>query len=89
MRHLIILLSISLLGCTVNSVPIEYYKDTYLDWQNFATDPTQFQMRYLVNDDYYSNASSGLERPIFFYAGNEGSVWDFYHNSGFMTTYLA
>ena len=46
-------------------------------------------MRYLVDDQYYKNASSGLPRPILFYAGNEGDIWDFYANSGFMTETLA
>jgi pimeloyl-ACP methyl ester carboxylesterase len=42
-------------------------------------------MRYLVNDQYY-NESSG---PILFYAGNEGDIWNFYNNSGFLTETLA
>ena len=46
-------------------------------------------MRYLVDDQYFRNASSGKLRPILFYAGNEGDVWGFYKNSGFMTTTLA
>ena len=46
---------------------------------------TTFKLRYLVNDQYY-NASQG---PIIFYTGNEGSITDFYTNSGFMTDTLA
>lgn len=42
-------------------------------------------MRYLVDDTYW-NPESG---PIIFYAGNEGDVWTFFDNSGFMTTTLA
>lgn len=42
-------------------------------------------MRYLVNADYYKPESG----PILFYAGNEGGVWNFYNNSGFMTKTLA
>jgi len=48
-------------------------------------------MRYLVDDQYWkasANNDTAL-RPILFYAGNEGSVWDFYENSGFMTKTLA
>jgi len=50
---------------------------------------TTFKMRYIVDDQYFRNESSGLLRPILFYAGNEGDIWDFYENSGFMTTTLA
>jgi len=46
---------------------------------------TTFQVRYLVNDQYYSPAQG----PIIFYTGNEGSIEDFYTNSGFMTDTLA
>jgi hypothetical protein len=42
-------------------------------------------MRYLVDRTYY-NSSQG---PILFYTGNEGGVWGFYNNSGFMTKTLA
>ena len=42
-------------------------------------------MRYLVDDTYF-DAENG---PILFYAGNEGDVWTFWDNSGFMTTTLA
>ena len=42
-------------------------------------------MRYLVDDTYYDKKNG----PIIFYAGNEGDVWTFFDNSGFMTTTLA
>jgi dipeptidyl-peptidase-2 len=42
-------------------------------------------MRYLVDRTYF-NEENG---PIIFYAGNEGDVWTFWDNSGFMTTTLA
>jgi hypothetical protein len=44
-----------------------------------------YEMRYLINAQYY-NASQG---PILFYTGNEGGIWAFYNNSGFMTDTLA
>jgi len=37
-------------------------------------------------DKAYYNEGHG---PILFYAGNEGGVWNFYNNSGFMTETLA
>ena len=48
-----------------------------------------YKMQYLVDDQYFKDRSELKPRPIFFYAGNEGSIWDFYKNSGFMTETLA
>jgi len=49
-----------------------------------------FRIRYLVDDQYYhGSVNTTLPRPILFYAGNEGDIWGFYENSGFMTTTLA
>ena len=42
-------------------------------------------MRYIIDSQHY-NASHG---PILFYAGNEGGVWGFYNNSGFLVETLA
>lgn len=42
-------------------------------------------MRYLINWQYY-NKDQG---PILFYTGNEGNIWSFYNNSGFVTDTLA
>lgn len=42
-------------------------------------------MRYIVNAQYWEPKKG----PILFYAGNEGDVWGFYNNSGFMTETLA
>lgn len=44
-----------------------------------------YDQRYILNTDYY-NKDSG---PILFYSGNEGGVWNFYNNSGFITETLA
>jgi len=44
-----------------------------------------------VDDQYYKASvnNTNMPRPILFYAGNEGDIWGFYKNSGFMTTTLA
>ena len=42
-------------------------------------------MRYILDTSNW-NQTSG---PILFYAGNEGGIWNFYNNSGFMTETLA
>ena len=44
----------------------------------------QFSMRYLVDDTHYREGG-----PILFYAGNEGDIYSFYDNSGFMTETIA
>ena len=44
-----------------------------------------FQMRYLVDDTYWDPETG----PILFYAGNEGDVYSFYDNTGFMTQTVA
>ena len=42
-------------------------------------------MRYLVDSTYFDSVNG----PILFYAGNEGDIWSFYENSGFLTDTLA
>lgn len=55
-----------------------------------ADNTDTFSMRYIVDDQYWkTHKKDGKPGPILFYAGNEGSVWDFYANSGFMTKTLA
>ena len=43
-------------------------------------------MRYLLDESYVQ--AGDTYPPILFYCGNEGDVWTFYNNSGFMTTTL-
>lgn len=44
-----------------------------------------YSERYLVDDTYWDP----LTGPILFYAGNEGDIYSFYENSGFMTETVA
>jgi len=44
-----------------------------------------WNMRYLINWQYY-NKDQG---PILFYTGNEGGIYSFYNNSGYITDTLA
>merc|ERR1711924_46640 len=65
--------------------------ETKLDHTTFGgEDDRTFNIRYLVNDKYFNSENSTyLDRPIFFYAGNEGDIEGFYDNTGFVTTTLA
>ena len=55
--------------------PVPYYFSTKLDhYSAGGAETPMFNMKYLVDTQYFSNASSGLPRPIFFYAGNEGAI---------------
>jgi pimeloyl-ACP methyl ester carboxylesterase len=90
----VLLTIVALIGMTIdgtNARALQYMFETKLDHITGGGSSTTFNMRYLVDDQYWrasANDPNAL-RPILFYAGNEGSVWDFYENSGFMTTTLA
>ena len=66
--------------------PKEYWYEATIDhFTNHGAGSDQYMMRYLVDDTYFDKKNG----PIIFYAGNEGDVWTFFDNSGFMTTTLA
>jgi lysosomal Pro-X carboxypeptidase len=69
---------------SLGTEPTENNFTVRIDHFNGSYDDT-FEMRYLENDQYYN----GEYGPILFYAGNEGDVWNFYNNSGFVTETLA
>ncbi len=53
-------------------------------------DGNRFYLGYIVDDHYWiAGNDNNHSRPIFFYAGNESVIWNFYKNSGFPTTFLA
>ena len=79
----------TLFAIGVAADPLQRTFTTKLDHFNASRADT-FTMRYIVDDQYWNtHAADKKPGPILFYAGNEGSVWDFYKNSGFMTKTLA
>jgi pimeloyl-ACP methyl ester carboxylesterase len=79
-------LTLAFIAIGVQTRAVQHFIDTKLDQVNpNGGDSTTFKMRYLVDDSYWKNAKHNESKPILFYAGNEGDIWGFYKNSGFMT----
>eukprot|EP00042_Codosiga_hollandica_P035263 m.260053 g.260053 ORF g.260053 m.260053 type:complete len:474 (+) comp54593_c0_seq1:2142-3563(+) len=57
---------------------IHWFQQT-LDHFNFQTEPQTFAQRYLVVNQHFKPGG-----PIMFYCGNEGVIWSFYNNTGFI-----
>ena len=65
--------------------PQEFFFYTKLDHFDADGKSSSFKMRYLVDDTYWDPETG----PILFYAGNEGDIYSFYDNVGFMTETIA
>ena len=79
-----------LLG-VASAKPMTYIYKTQLDhFDSVEGDQHKFEMRYIVDDQYFKDpANENKTRPILFYTGNEGDIWKFYENSGFVTDTVA
>lgn len=83
---LFLLISLISLSYLYPHTPTEYWYNAPIDhFDNRGDLSDTFPMRYIVNAQYWYPQQG----PILFYAGNEGDIWGFYNNSGFMTDTLA
>uniref|UniRef100_A0A8W8KV34 Uncharacterized protein n=1 Tax=Magallana gigas TaxID=29159 RepID=A0A8W8KV34_MAGGI len=67
---------------SAQTVPFkELYIDQYVDHFNFVSyGESIFKERYLLQDQWWKPGVG----PIFFYTGNEGSIEEFWDNTGFV-----
>ena len=72
------------------AAPLQKTYMTKLDHFSEAAEK-MFSARYIVDDQFWTKSASDPNalRPILFYCGNEGDIWGFYKNSGFITETLA
>ena len=89
MLNLLLLLFLLLpyIQCGLANVTMKYF-ETKLD--HFALAPGEtFNLRYLIDDSNFINASSDKPKPILFYAGSDDDILQNYMASGFVTDTLA
>ncbi len=86
MHTLYVLFALPLLALAIHPQNAsEYFYDSWLDHFANNGNSTSFKMRYIVQEKYWDPRVG----PIFFYTGNEGDVWNFYENTGFVRETLA
>ena len=66
---------------TLAANPKEYFIQQDIDHFDNSGHSAKYSERFLVDDTYWDP----LTGPILFYAGNEGDIYSFYDNTGFMT----
>jgi len=86
---MIYLLLLITFGLTHAINPLQHQFETKLDY--FSTvNEQKFNMRYIVDTSYYDRITNKeYLRPVLFYMGNQGDIWEQYRNSGYITKYLA
>lgn len=79
----LLVVATALLISTRAEVSVNWF-EVDIDHFGFETDLGTYKMRYLVEDKYWDGKG-----PILFYTGNEGDIWTFYKNTGYVTETLA